>query len=321
MDEATYAELLYRAAMRTRTTDLDRLAGMVHGEVPRVASALERLRAAGLLGFDGRRITYLPPPEATAGLILRALEEQLEQTRSLLDTAARLTDEFAQSLHVAVGSGMAGDTIPIDVFEGPLARQEALHALVGRAGDDELMGVLPIPGELEAETLASRLPGAPVRVLVPRRRAADNAHPLQHLTSVQARSLTRPPSWFWVCPRAGLSLLPLGWGDHRPTKIILVSAVPATRMLQTLFESLWRTGQPSSGSAPEELWVPLLRLMRAGIPLDDAATALGINPRTARRRLEAGLDHYGVETLFGLAAAWAAELVGGELPESPVGRR
>ncbi len=317
MEQSRYDELLFKAALRTRPDEVSRLAHMVHGEVPVVAAALNRLSIAGLLGFDGERIAYTSPAGATAALIMQKLEDQMRETRALLAVAESLTTPLVDTMRDAAGDRLTEESLALEVFEGAEARYEALSALVAQSGGGELIGSLPNPASVDARTLSAELrPGARARLIIPKPKSLGAWSPLTGVPShIAFRGLVKPPFWFWVSPSSDQVALPLGWGDHRPTKIILLTSPSAAHLVATLFEFLWLRGQPYDDTHKEALWVPLLRLLRGGVSLDEAARSLGINPRTARRRLASGMDTYGVDTLFGLAAAWASDVVGGRIPD------
>ncbi len=322
-------ESLLRAALRTRPESAEQLAKIARRNPSDTASALERLGERGLLRFDGERIEYAPPSEVTAEQVLNLMAAQLESTQRMLATVGSLTGRLAESLGSAASQNLSELAHPIEVLQGPSAASEALLRLTdpARRGNrvaPELFGMLPtveLPQghDLERDRahwneMARR--AARVRVIVPDPPASHGVEPLLALDHppMQARTVVHPPSWLWADLASGEVALPIAWGHSHPTTVIVVSNPAATALAAALFDAVWRTARPLTTNRREPRWAPMLHLMRQGLSLDEAAEHLGINPRTARRRLEGAMDHFGVETLFGLGAAWGAELVGGSIP-------
>ncbi|MGZ0713124.1 hypothetical protein ACWPKO_32790 (plasmid) [Coraliomargarita sp. W4R53] len=120
---------------------------------------------------------------------------------------------------------------------------------------------------------------------------------------VEFRVLDELPSWFWI--NGDMLALPFEWGEDWPTSILAVRNAAIAALGRSLFDELWRRSEVIGVAALP--WTPLLQHMRRGITLDSASRALGINPRTGRRRVAAAMAHYGVSTLFALGVACAAD--------------
>lgn len=173
-----------------------------------------------------------------------------------------------------------------------------------------------LPGHEVGVELAELSPLVNARILVPEPKPTEHTTWRTRLsTRVVVRSLVRPHSWFWVNGERGEIVLPLSWGDNLPSRIALVKEPAAAQLAIAYFDALWGVGRPLERTAGEALWEPLLHQMRGGVSLEQAARRLGINPRTARRRLAVAMDYFGVETMFGLAASWGAEVTSGQMPE------
>lgn len=316
-------EALLNAALRTRPESLARLAALVHLSTEQTAEALTRLHQKRLIDFDGERIAYRSPADATAEVILGLLHEQLDSTRRLLATVGSITEHLSESLGSAASNAVGEDSVPIRVFHGPEAMVDSIEALIDSSplSDMELLCALPgLRPEYEEQLHHiirrwSAFSGKVdrVRMLLPLDTRLKGPPPGQ--TRFDGRMLMKTPSWFWIHPGGGEIALPLTWGDSFPTTTVVLTHASAASLAEALFTALWDRAVPVKAPEDQTAWEPLMQLMRQGMTLDAAAERLGINPRTARRRLTAAMDHYGVETMFGLAAAWGAELAGGHVPE------
>jgi hypothetical protein len=72
-----------------------------------------------------------------------------------------------------------------------------------------------------------------------------------------------------------------------------------------LFDMWWQ--QAGTLRATRHPWDAIVALMADGATLETAAHAIGVSARTGRRRIEAAMDHYGVDGAVALGAAWQRE--------------
>src|SRR5690606_27268151 len=92
------------------------------------------------------------------------------------------------------------------------------------------------------------------------------------------------------------------WGDPWPTSVFATNDPAVVTLIRWLYDRLWAEATPVISETRE--WDPLLALMSRGATLEAAAHAVGISARTGRRRINAALEHFRVDGLFALGAAW-----------------
>ena len=81
--------------------------------------------------------------------------------------------------------------------------------------------------------------------------------------------------------------------------------MPALALLvDWVFERLWTEAVELGGA--EHPWDSILELMDSGMTMEAASGALGIAPRTGRRRIADAMQHYGASSLFALGGAWSS---------------
>lgn len=111
-------------------------------------------------------------------------------------------------------------------------------------------------------------------------------------------------SWLYADPEV-LCALPVVWGEHPPTSIMIVHE-PVIRALTAAYaERVWRGAEPYRRPRPE--WQDVLRLLALGMSDRAIASAHGTSQRTVERRIAEAMAHYGVGTRFELGAAWSVE--------------
>lgn len=313
-------EQLLGVLLRSRPESIHALARITSADVDVLRDRVEGLAAAGhLMLTRGGRIVYASPAEA-ASARLRELSTTLRTTAEA--TLAGLL-EMADSLPQSEADWMIGEAatrgrLPIEVFHGENAAAEMWTAHRRRhSGGADMMMVFP-----GVERLADRDPdaliefvesivhGGTARAILPAGSAArgfaDRVERYRDI-GVEFRTLVDPPGWFWLEHNEALAL-PLQSGEGWPTDLMLVRSPVIARLARAHFDELWSRAQPID--TVERSWTPLLRLMRQGATLETASRMIGVNPRTGRRRAAAAMSHYGVSTLFGLGAAWGADVSG-----------
>jgi hypothetical protein len=122
---------------------------------------------------------------------------------------------------------------------------------------------------------------------------------------MEVRLAPRLDSWVYADPGV-LSALPVVWGEHPPTSIMIVRDPSITALVSAYAEQVWRTATPYAVPVPD--WGDVLRMLALGMSDGAIATAQGTSVRTVQRRVAEAMAHYGVGSRFELGVAWAAEL-------------
>lgn len=309
MDDAALLNLIHRSRPRTPSD----LAEIAHRNVDDVTAALARLADIGAVSVDDGVISSPHPAAWAAGVVA-------DRTRALRESTAAATaeiDELVSTLpsllrHWSVGQ-TSGEIAPVFVRHGPRAAED-LWFDTSRESTGIAWSVLPdverflTSGPERAARFGAAFGGkSSVRALLPRSILRDERlvgmAGQYGAVGVQFRVLDDLPSWFWI--DGDILALPFEWGEAWPTSVIGVRNAALAGLGRSLYEELWARAEPVDGTTHP--WTPLLQLMRRGTTLDSASRALGINPRTGRRRVAAAMEHYGVSTLFALGVAWAAD--------------
>lgn len=118
---------------------------------------------------------------------------------------------------------------------------------------------------------------------------------------MEVRLHARIPSWLYA--DAGLlSALPLVWGEHPPSGIMIIRDPVISTALAGLLEPLWREGEPYRRNTPE--WADTLRLAGLGMSDKAIAAAQGVSHRTVQRRFAEAMEAYGARSRFELGGIW-----------------
>lgn len=121
---------------------------------------------------------------------------------------------------------------------------------------------------------------------------------------MEVRLARRVDSWVYADPGV-LSALPVVWGEHPPTSIMIVRDPSITALVSAYAELVWATASPYAAPAPE--WSDVLRMLSLGMSDQAIASAQGTSIRTVQRRVSEAMAHYGVSSRFELGVAWGAE--------------
>ncbi|MHA3685065.1 hypothetical protein ACXR2W_12515 [Leucobacter sp. HY1908] len=281
-------------------------------------AALERLEHAGYVARRGDELLTHSPATVSLESMRRVLDDYVAATQRLANDVQALTERLLDSLTQAnTISGGSAHPYPVETYSGMLAGPQALQSMIShdpaRADVIGLLPALPPPpmGHDMQRDLWATFALAPQRsrILVPE---SPDALTLEDMAdgfaqNSEVRTLTEPPSWIWADLHSGRVALPVVWGESFPASVTVVEHPAATRLIATLFDLLWATSSPIIVPDDVPLWVPVMQHMRDGLSLDEAAERLEINPRSARRRLERGMQHYGVDSIFALGVAWAQD--------------
>lgn len=327
-------EDLLQAALRNRSPDAQHLSEFLALPLEHTKLSLTRLHDRNLLEFDGAKIVYLSPATVSVALIQERVTAHAALMQRQLAALEELSRQFDLASHDGAPDAADGpaDFNDIKVFRGDLAGINALEHMLAssrRSGSDEpqILGLMPNPNPPgmtpeHQQSLWGKVARADgkLRLLLP---SSPDAVPEEALLQyahlgVDVRWISSAPSWMWINTHTGEAALPLVWGELFPITVIVVHQPAMIAMSVALFDAYWEIGSPAQNPEVSPPWESLLRLMRPGLSLDESAKMLGITTRTARRRLEKGLQHYGVENIFALGAAWAADLENASIPFTPL---
>lgn len=306
-------------ALRTRAATVGALSAIVERDATTVRAELARLDELGLVRLDGDTIHYLGP-EVALGHAGRA---QLNRLRTELgDRMAELDDLFGwlpTLIRQWEDYGPAADHyLRAEVYHGAEAVRHVWpldpHATAGSIDivlpDSSRFYVADSDAQAgwhEAITrnrLRVRVIGAVADV---GHAAAQERIGRELAAGIQARMLPAPPSWFWIMGGETVAL-PLSWGQAWPTSVVVVHSATVAGLLSWVFDQLWTTAVPLR--IPDSGWDAILQLLLGGSTIESAAHALGVSTRTGRRRVAEAMEHYGVDTLFALGAAWGQSRTG-----------
>ncbi len=110
------------------------------------------------------------------------------------------------------------------------------------------------------------------------------------------------PSWVYADPGV-LCALPLTWGEHPPSSIVIVQHPAIVQAVSLLAETYWERGVDYPFD--DEGWQPVLALLARGMPDATIAETLGLSLRTVQRRITAAMDYHDVRSRFELGVAWS----------------
>lgn len=173
--------------------------------------------------------------------------------------------------------------------------------------DPQVLRVALGTGHLER--LRRQIEDEPVRVLVPGEPGWDAEVP--ELASLMERAAADGivfrqraglPSWMYV-DAPSIAALPVWWGSGTPESAIVIRTPPVVAAMDLLFSRLWAHAEPWGDT--EEPWADVVRLLADGLTDDAVAHALGITPRTVRRRVAEAMAELGAVSRFTLGAAWS----------------
>ncbi|HEY3736882.1 MAG TPA: hypothetical protein VGL26_05505 [Jatrophihabitans sp.] len=306
------------AGLRTRAATIPALADAAQRDEDAVTAAVAQLARLGFLRVEDGVISYEAPERALS----RSAHGQLNELQSLVKGGLDNLETLFSWLPTLVRQWE--DNGPDSQHN---LRTDVYH------GRDAVKNVWPVDPRVQASTIDLVLPDASRLLSIDRVQeaawhsalqrsatrvrlisaAADVANPVaaKRINSalaagIEARMLPDSPSWFWVMGEESAAL-PLSWGESQPSSVIVVHSATVASVMRWVFEQLWARAVPLNRQAAEHDWDSLLRLLHNGATVDSASRALGISPRTGRRRLAEAMGHHGVDNLFALGAAWAAQ--------------
>ncbi|MGN6273718.1 MAG: hypothetical protein ACTHMQ_11610 [Protaetiibacter sp.] len=306
---------LLELALRTRPENVAELATISRRNPSELREQLARLAELELITLDGDEIGYRPPAQTVAALSTRILDDARQEfTARLTDTAALLGALPALVASAAIGAAEGSD-LGGELFHGPAAAHELWRSLILQQSERRSACMLPDAAPLfVADTPLSDAWRAALAEGEMQVRAilsiSDIARPgsrplleAARASGVEFRVMRTPPSWFWLTDSA--VGLPLRWGDPWPTSAIALHNEAVVSLMHGLYETWW--AQAANAQPTAHPWDAIVELMADGATLEAAARAVGLSSRTGRRRIEAALDHYGVDGAVALGAAWQRE--------------
>jgi hypothetical protein len=304
--------------LRSKASTIKELAEAAERDPRDVEAAVEELVRLGLLRYDNGVITY-ETPDTTLALSTRA---QLDEFRSAMEGRLQSLESFFSWLPALMRQqdDEGADATPevrVEVYHGPEAVRQVWPIdprVKGTTIDlvlrDSSKFFVADPVKQAAWHSALLRGGVRVRALGS---TVDVANPAaqQRIASelaagIQARMLPELPSWFWVMG-GKTAAIPMTWGEPTPSSVLVVHSEPIAQILTWLFEQMWHRASPVHQPQDGYGWEPLLKLLLNGATVDSASRSLGISARTGRRRLAEAMDHFGVDNLFALGAAWGVD--------------
>lgn len=304
---------LLNTALRTRVASVDELVALTDADPEATREAVGQLQRLGFLSVTSGVITYRRPDVTVSGVsrrLLMTVSEHLDETIANAQDVLQALPGLIQAWNL----GNSGEhALPIDVLHGPWAPAEMWTLHFARSTPAHCDLCMPETSLLfdrprdAASLWAARVgDGLSIRLLLS---VADATNPAARArlqaeldAGVEVRMHPHPPSLFWVSDGDTVGI-PLEWGQGWPTSVMAVQSPALAAVLAWLFERLWGEALPVGGTGPRS-WEPMLRLMSRGLTMEAAAHALGLTPRTGRRRVAEAMAHFGVTSHFSLGAAW-----------------
>jgi hypothetical protein len=301
------------AGLQTKASSIEALSAAAERDPDEVRIAVEELVRLGLLRYEDGVIGY-EQPEA---MVAHSARAQLDELRSSFEGHMGALETFVGWLPELIQrrDDDGAPPVRVELYQGTEAVRQVWPIdprVQGRTIDVVLQDAsrffIPDPVKQAAWHSALLRGGARVRAIGT---TVDVANPdAQHriaselAAGIQARMLPVLPSWFWVMG-GRVAAIPTTWGEATPNSVLVVHSEPIAQILTWLFERLWDRAIPVRGPREGYGWESLLGLLGNGATVESAARSLGISARTGRRRLAEAMEHYSVDNLFALGAAWA----------------
>lgn len=305
---------LLTAALRSRADSVGELAQLVGASAEEVTPALRELAELGFLSVTNDTITYRRPDVAIADFTRARIESAstgLRRLRGETDGMLGMLPGLLQSWQM----GEAEDhSLEVDVLHGPYAAADIWRLQYSReipAVSDVMMpdtSRLFTAKQEHQSTFWKTRAGMPIRVRLIMS-VSDATHPdaadrvnAELEAGVQIRMHPNPPSWLWITDHETVGM-PLEWGQGWPTSVLAVRSVAIAAQVSWIFDRVWAESVPVA--SVDHSWGAVLELMSRGMTMESATLALGMAPRTGRRRIAEAMKHFGADTHFALGAAWA----------------
>jgi DNA-binding Lrp family transcriptional regulator len=293
-------ERVYRTLLGTPEANQQELADAVDETVARVAPALRRLEALGLVGrLGGRPRRYVPAlPDVAIDALLHSRQRRLLQARAAIP---ELTSEYRAGRHDDPGA-------LVEILTGEVAVAQRFAELQHSCRDELLLFDRPpyvaSPDNPQQGSVLGR--GVRWRTIYASR-SLDRSGAREHVDGLmtageEARVLPDLPMKLLVVDRR-VALLPLTLGSELRQSAVIHRSTLLDAMV-TLFEVFWERAMPlTSGAAAADDRLAaedrrLLSLLVMGAKDEAIARDLDIGVRTLRRRMQRLLQTLGAETRF-----------------------
>lgn len=260
---------------------------------------LSRLAEAGFVRIDGDQLEVHSPD--------RVLESQATALADLTSLLPALSEEWQR--------GRAGQTsVEVEFVHGheeqwrAWARYAAEHPPRAPLNLYPTLDVLRdvIAPEVE-QVMAGYRAGLRARAVVVGASVITDADRAVIETLVRAgmeiRLARQLDSWAYADPGV-LSALPVHWGEHPPTSIMIVRDPSITAVVSAYAELVWSAATPYAEPVAE--WTDVLRMLTLGMSDTAIASAQGTSIRTVQRRIADAMAHYRVGSRFELGVAWGS---------------
>ncbi len=314
---------LLDAALRSRPESPSALAGLTGRAEAEIRAALDALEGLGFLSLTNGVITYRRPEAAAAGLTETLLGQVQQHLSAVLGDTQRALGAVPGLVQAWAEGTSAAPNLQIDVTHGPWAPADMWRLQFTRRVPEvtdvcmpDTSALFSPQSEYQASFWAARAGhDVEVRLLMSLTDATDPAgfeRVQGELESgVQIRMHPSPPSFFWITDNDTVGL-PLKWGEAWPTSVVAIQSPTLAAVLTWVYERIWAEAisvemlMNLATGGEGQPWDGMLRLLNHGLTMDAASAALGIAPRTGRRRVADAMSHFGVSSHFALGAAWRA---------------
>lgn len=320
---------LLDAALRSRPESPAALAELSGQPEAELRAALDALEGLGFLSVTNEVITYRRPEAAAASLTESLVGQVQRQVSGVLEGTQRALSAVPGLVQAWAEGTSAAPNLQVDIAHGPWAPADMWRLQFTRrvpAITDVCMpdtsALFSPQSEYQASFWAARAGHkVDVRLLMS---LADATNPAGYervqgelASGVQIRMHPNPPSFFWITDHDTVGL-PLTWGEAWPTSVVAIQSPTLAAVLTWVYDRVWNEAvsveslmRTLSGEDEIHPWDGMLRLMNQGMTMDAASSALGIAPRTGRRRVADAMAHFGASSHFALGAAWRAAQTSG----------
>jgi DNA-binding MarR family transcriptional regulator len=298
-DDAAALQVL-ATLLRARPRTLTELRDIRNLPVDDLEEILQRLAHAGFVRIDGDRLDVRRP------------EDVLEiQAAALADLTALLPSLSAEWQR----GSTAASRLDVELVHGHEEQWRAWARYAAIAPPRAPLNLYPtlevlrdvIAPDVE-RVLAEHRAGLRARAVVSGSAVVTGEDREVVETLVRAgmeiRLARRLDTWVYADPGV-LSALPVVWGEHPPTSIMIVRDPSITALVSAYAEQVWHAAAPYAVPAPD--WGDVLRMLALGMSDGAIATAQGTSVRTIQRRVAEAMAHYRVSSRFELGVAWSAD--------------
>lgn len=315
---------LLDTALRSRPESPGALAELTGLDTTEVSEALHALEQLGFVSVTNGVITYRRPEAAAAGLAEATLGQVQRQLAGALDGAQQALGAVPGLVQAWAEGAEKAPSLQVDIAHGPWAPADMWRLQFTRRVPEvtdvcmpDTSALFTPQSEYQAAFWADRAGHrVKVRLLMG---LADATNPAGYDrvrgeldSGVEIRMHPKPPSFFWITDHDTVGL-PLTWGEAWPTSVVAIQSPTLAAVLGWVYERVWNEAisvealmRSLSGEGDIHSWDGMLRLLNQGLTMDAASAALGLAPRTGRRRVADAMAHFGVSSHFALGAAWRA---------------